>query len=63
MALAITLTVLAFVGGVALSWWQARRRLRRELADRIAREVERDIARRALEAMANAPRPKSPPRS
>lgn len=48
MALAIALTLLAFIGGMGLSWWQARRRFRRHLADRIAREVEREMARRAL---------------
>lgn len=51
MALAITLTVLAFIGGVGLSWWQARRRFRRELAERLAREVEREMARRVMEQM------------
>lgn len=63
MALAITLTVLAFAGGVALSWWQARRRVRRQIADRLAREVERELARRALGKFAAqaSPRKGSPP--
>ena len=37
MALAIVLTAIAFAAGLGLSWWQARRRFRRHLADRLAR--------------------------
>lgn len=48
MTLAIILTVIAFAAGLGLSWWQARRRFRRHLADRLAREVEREMARRVL---------------
>lgn len=59
MALAIALTVFAFAGGIALSWWQARRRFRRQLADRLAREVERELARRALAGFAEKPAPGS----
>ncbi|WP_420467645.1 hypothetical protein [Panacagrimonas sp.] len=48
MALAFVLTAIAFAAGLGLSWWQARRRFRRHLADRLAREVEREMARRVL---------------
>ncbi len=52
MALAITLSLFAFAGGLGLSWWQARRRFRRRLADRLAREAEREMARRVMAGLA-----------
>jgi uncharacterized protein YneF (UPF0154 family) len=44
----ILLTLLCFVAGIALSIWQTRRRFRARLADRLAHEVEREIARRVV---------------
>lgn len=44
----ILITLACFAGGVALSVWHTRRRYRAYLAERIAREVERELARRAM---------------
>ncbi|MEQ1439384.1 hypothetical protein AAG565_08470 [Fontimonas sp. SYSU GA230001] len=48
----IVITLVCFAGGVVLSMWHTRRRFRAHLADRIAREVERELARRALNRFA-----------
>lgn len=61
MALAITLSLIAFAGGVGLSWWQARRRFRRRVADRLAREVEREMARRVMADLETGERLRRPP--
>ncbi|MFA5938586.1 MAG: hypothetical protein WC809_04450 [Sinimarinibacterium sp.] len=44
----ILVTLACFAGGIALSVWHTRRRFRAHLAERIAREVERELARRAM---------------
>lgn len=59
MELMIALTVACFVGGILLSRWQARRRMRRHLAEQIALEVERELARRALARFGESP-PRTP---
>ncbi len=51
MALAITLSLIAFAGGVGLSWGPARRRFRRRVADRPAGAAEREPGRRATAAI------------
>jgi hypothetical protein len=45
--------VLCFAAGLALSVWQTRRRFRARLADRLAHEVEREIARRVVAELRN----------
>ncbi|HEY0975245.1 MAG TPA: hypothetical protein VGE57_12190 [Solimonas sp.] len=44
----LLLTILAFSIGIGLSLWHTRRRMRAHLAERIAREVERELARRIM---------------
>lgn len=48
----IPLTLVCFAVGVFLSRWQARKQYRAHMADRVAREVEKEIARRAVERFA-----------
>lgn len=55
----IVVTVLCFAAGVALSFWHARRRFRARVADRLARAVEQELARRALAQWAES-QPRSP---
>ncbi|QHS09590.1 LapA family protein [Sinimarinibacterium sp. NLF-5-8] len=44
----VIVMVVCFGIGAALSFWTARRRMRAHLANRMAREVERELARRVL---------------
>ncbi|MDX1495977.1 MAG: hypothetical protein R3352_00325 [Salinisphaeraceae bacterium] len=48
----ILLTLACFAGGILLSRWQTRRQYRAHVAERLAREVEKEIARRAVEKFA-----------
>lgn len=48
----IPLTLVCFVGGIFMSRWQARRHYRAHVADRFAHEVEKELARRAVERFA-----------
>lgn len=48
----VVLTLLCFGGGIFLSRWQARRQFRARLADQLAREVEKVIAREAVSRLA-----------
>lgn len=45
----VLLTFLCFAGGIFLSRWQSRRHFRANVAERMAREVEKELARRAVE--------------
>ncbi len=48
----ILLTLLCFVGGIAMSRWQAKRHLRAHMSDRMAQEAEKELARQAVEKIA-----------
>ena len=39
----LILTALAFALGMGLSWWQTRRRIRREITDRLVAEGEKRL--------------------
>lgn len=49
----ILLTLACFVGGILMSRWQARRHLRNHANDQMAREAEKELARRVLEKVAS----------
>lgn len=58
----ILLTALTFGIGIGLSVWHTRRKMRAELAERLARKVEQELARRIMaELSGTAPRPPNPP--
>lgn len=48
----VLLTIACFAGGILLSRWQTRKQFRAHIADRLAREVEKEIARQAMEKFA-----------
>ena len=57
----ILLTALTFGLGIGLSVWHTRRKMRAELAERIARKVEQELARRIIAELSGAPKKPAPP--
>jgi hypothetical protein len=59
----IIVSVLCFAVGIGVSIWQTRRRFRARLADRLAREVERELARRVVADLQRGAGTARPPES